>query len=146
MSMYKAILIIFLFWVFPKPASTAERIQGPVTAEVLRVVDGDTIAVSALIWPGQRIEIKVRLADINAPEMFRPSCSQEKETAKLATLFVSQRIGEQVGLRNIRLGKYAGRVVANIVTSSGEDLGELLLQAGLAHKQKDRTGWCNPLG
>jgi endonuclease YncB( thermonuclease family) len=144
--MYKLFLIILILCFLPDTGLASDRIQGPIRAEVLRVVDGDTIAVSALIWPGQRVEIKVRLAGVNAPETFRPSCQEEKKIGQVATLFVNQRIGKQVDLQDIRLGKYAGRIVANIITASGEDLGELLLNAGLAHKQKDRTGWCNTLG
>ncbi|MCF6291973.1 MAG: thermonuclease family protein [Robiginitomaculum sp.] len=141
--MCKLFLIILFLGLFPEIGLAADRVQGPISAKVLRVVDGDTIAVSALIWPGQRVEIKVRLAEVNAPETFRPACQEEKKIGQLATLFVSQQIGQQVDLQDIRLGKYAGRIVANIITASGEDLGELLLNAGLAHKQKDRNGWCN---
>jgi len=144
--MCKLFLIILFLGLFPEIGLAADQVQGPISAKVLRVVDGDTIAVSALIWPGQRVEVKVRLAEVNAPETFRPVCQEEKKIGHSATLFVNQRIGKNVDLQNIRLGKYAGRVVANIITASGEDLGELLLNAGLAHKQKDRSGWCNTLG
>ncbi|VAV91647.1 hypothetical protein MNBD_ALPHA06-1176 [hydrothermal vent metagenome] len=111
-------------------------------AEVLRVVDGDTVAVRALIWPGHRVEVKVRLAGVNTPELFRPSCDQERALAHTAADFVQAHIGAEVELENVRFGKYAGRVVANIRTASGESLGDLLLSAGLAHKQNDRSGWC----
>jgi micrococcal nuclease len=35
-------------------------VAGPVTARVLAVIDGDTLAVSARIWIGQTIETRVR--------------------------------------------------------------------------------------
>jgi len=136
-------LIIFLFLAIPaSKAKAVDRINGPISAEVLRVVDGDTIAVRALIWPGQRVEVKVRLAGVNAPEMFRPSCEKEREQALLATEFVTLNIGDQVQLLDIHLGKYAGRVIAHIQIDNEQDLGKLLLSAGLAYKNKERKSWC----
>ncbi|PHR63175.1 MAG: nuclease [Robiginitomaculum sp.] len=129
------------------PVFAADRVQGPIYAEVLRVVDGDTLAVRALIWPGHRVEVKVRLARINAPELYRPACEKERDLARIATQFVQTKIDEtnarNVELQNVRFGKYAGRVVADIRLLAGEDLGDLLLAAGLAHGQKDRSGWCD---
>jgi endonuclease YncB( thermonuclease family) len=137
------LLIILLAFALPIfPAHSADRVPGPISAEVLRVVDGDTVAVRALIWPGQRVEVKVRLARINAPELFRPSCDQEKAKARQATDFVQARLGTHIQLTDIRFGKYAGRVVADIQTEPGVDLGASLLEAGLAHLQKDKSGWC----
>lgn len=124
------------------PVLSRETLSGPIAAEMVRVVDGDTLAVRALIWPGQHIEIKVRLAGIDAPELFRPSCAVERVRARAARDFVVQRTGETVTLRAVHLGKYAGRVVARVQTDKGEDLSTLLLRAGLAHVMSDRTGWC----
>ena len=36
-------------------AGAADRISGPVEAEILRVIDGDTILVSAKPWPQQSV-------------------------------------------------------------------------------------------
>ncbi len=124
--------------------AATDRLTGPIAAEVLRVIDGDTIAVKALIWPDQQVEVKVRLAKIDAPELFRPSCERERQTARKATEFVKTQIGIQVQLTDIRLGKYAGRVIANIDTSSGQDLGGLLLKAKLARSTEEPKRWCLP--
>lgn len=138
------ILILFLLLAaVASPAVSADRLRGPIRAEVLRVVDGDTVLVRALIWPGQRVEVKVRLAGINAPEKYRPKCLQEKELAQQATDYVLQKIGKEIDLQDIRFGKYAGRVVADIRTQSGQDLAKLLVDAGLAHQQKARMSWCS---
>ena len=47
-------------------------------------------------------------------------------------------------LRNIHYGKYAGRVLARVETSDGEDLNTLLLEAGLArvYDGGKRRSWC----
>ncbi len=136
-------LFISLFLGASVPSAlAADRVAGPIRAEVLRVVDADTIAVRALIWPGQRVEVKVRLAQIDAPELFRPACDQEKIKARIATEYVIRQIGTEVELNDIRFGKYAGRVVANVRIDGGKDLGALLMKEGLAHLQADTTGWC----
>ena len=56
---------------------------GPIPAEILDVLDGDTIAVRATIWLGQAVETHVRLSGIDAPEL-RAHCAEEKEKAEAA--------------------------------------------------------------
>jgi endonuclease YncB( thermonuclease family) len=109
---------------------------------MVRVVDGDTLAVRALIWPGQHIDIKVRLAGVDAPELFRPHCAGERLRANEARDFLIRRTGPQVTLKSVHLGKYAGRVIARVENSDGEDLSALLLAAGLAHSMANKEGWC----
>lgn len=137
------VIVMGLVLVFPGAGLGREVIAGPIGARLLRVVDGDTLAVRALIWPGQRIDIKVRLAGIDTPELFRPRCPDERRRAVLARDFVVRHTGPQISLSAVHLGKYAGRVVARVQTSSGEDLSTLLLKAGLARKMADHTPWCS---
>ncbi len=140
----KPFLIPFIALALANPggAFTRETLPGPITAKMVRVVDGDTLAVSALVWPGQHIDVKVRLADIDAPELFRPHCSAERIRAVQAREFLVRKTGKHVTLHAIHLGKYAGRVIARVETGGGEDLSRLLLQAGLARPMADRTPWC----
>ena len=51
----------------PGVAMAADTLPGPIQAEVLRVIDGDTIEVRAKIWLDQYIETNVRLAGLDAP-------------------------------------------------------------------------------
>mgnify|MGYP001996263084 CR=1 FL=1 len=53
--------------VLPAVAFAADTLPGPIQAEVIRVIDGDTIEVRAEIWLGQYIETNVRLAGMDAP-------------------------------------------------------------------------------
>lgn len=129
------------------PASVARDIlSGPIPARVIAVFDGDTLKVRAHIWLGQEVEIYVRLDGVDAPEM-NGKCSEERALAKRARAFVESRIGDNaVVLHHIRHGKYAGRVLARVETKSGEDLGDLLLAAGLARPYDGgrRPSWCPP--
>ncbi|MGI9408305.1 MAG: thermonuclease family protein [Hyphomicrobiaceae bacterium] len=110
----------------------AEALDGPVPGRVLRVIDGDTISVRAQIWLGQHIEVSVRLAGIDAPEL-RSACRTERYRAARARNFLQQRIaGTTIFLHDIRRGKYAGRVVASVRGPGGEFLNQVMLDHGLA--------------
>src|SRR5262249_6058564 len=61
------------------PAAAALRPGQP--ADVLRVIDGDTFEAQVHVWPGMEITTKVRLRDIDAPEL-RAHCSQERVRAE----------------------------------------------------------------
>jgi len=124
-------------------ASGAEKLAGPIAGIVENVTDGDTLIVRAQIWLGQEIAVKVRLADVDTPELHRSKCDAELKLATKARDFVTtQTDGQVVWLRNIHHGKYAGLVVASIATQKG-DLGDALLKAGLARAYKDKnTVWC----
>ena len=72
--MVRSFIILCLFLVSPLSASAKasavhETIAGPVSAEIIEVIDGDTILVDASPWPQQTIEVYVRLRGIDAPEL-----------------------------------------------------------------------------
>lgn len=128
----------------PKPPTGREVLPGPVSAAVVRVIDGDTLMVRARIWVGQDLEIKVRLADIDTPEL-RGRCEREKELARRARELVKTAVASgTVRLSDIQYGKYAGRVVARVDADSGGDLARQLIGAGLgrAYGGGKRVGWC----
>lgn len=125
------------------PARAAERIEGPIAAEVERVIDGDTVRVAARIWVGHTVSVSVRLAGVDAPEIFRPRCAAERDAARRAKSFVETMLGgEEVTLHDVVPDKYGGRVVARIETASGDDLGEALLSEGLAAEDAAADPWC----
>ncbi|WP_180897796.1 thermonuclease family protein [Martelella soudanensis] len=126
-------LICAVLLSLPLPAGAVEIFAGPVRAEVVRVVDGDTIAVEARPWPGQIVETLVRVRGVDTPEL-RSSCGAEKEAANIAKAYVISllREGETVELREIAGDKYFGRVVANVGLPDHRDLSTLLLTGGYA--------------
>jgi endonuclease YncB( thermonuclease family) len=114
---------------------------GPFQVEVVRVIDGDTVAVRAHVWPDQVITTAVRLLDIDTPEL-RGRCEAEVAAAERARAFVAdavQRAGGRLWLRDVVLGKYAGRVIGRLMTPQGEDIGEALIQGGLAVPYSERN-------
>ncbi len=126
------------------PPRAGETLAGPVAAEVIDVLDGDTIAVRAHIWLGQEVVIRVRLDGIDAPEL-RAACREERRLAEAARDFLRREIADaRVTLRRIRRGKYAGRVLAAVATADGRDIARMLLDRGLARPYRGgrRAGWC----
>ena len=137
---YTAIPLWFSLLSGISPGYAAE-FSGPAEGKVERVIDGDTVKMRVAIWIDQEVVVSVRLAGVDAPELFRPKCAAEKEKAQEAKAFVEEFLGSgEAVLHDIAHGKYAGRVVARIEGSSG-DLGEALIAEGYA--VAGRGGhWC----
>lgn len=126
-------------------AGMRDTLAGPVAAEVVEIVDGDTLAVRARIWLGQELETRVRLAGVDTPEL-HGKCERERRLAAAARDFLETRLADRpVALRDVQFGKYAGRVVARVVTSDGQDLSDALIGAGLARRYGGgkRVPWCD---
>ncbi len=140
----KPLCLSLLLAVLPITGGGRETLPGPLPARVIAVVDGDTIVVRARIWLGQDLETKVRLAGVDAPEL-HGACSRERRLAAEARAFVARHLRSgAVVLRDIRFGKYAGRVLARVATPAGDDLALALVEAGLARPYGGarRLPWC----
>jgi len=119
-------------------------LPGPIPAEVLDVLDGDTLAVRATIWLGQAVETHVRLSGIDAPEL-RAHCAEEKEKAEAARDLARRLLADgRARLLEVQADKYGGRVRARVLTSSGADLSQSLIDAGLVrpYRGERRRPWC----
>ncbi|MFN3363489.1 MAG: thermonuclease family protein [Allorhizobium sp.] len=127
-------MTIFLMLVSVAPLSAASRqIDGPVAAEVVKVIDGDTVLVEAMPWPDHKVSTYVRLRGIDAPEL-KSKCAAFREAALKAkselTSLVNGRVTVQ--LTAISGDKYFGRVVADLTLADGSRPADRLLAAGLA--------------
>jgi endonuclease YncB( thermonuclease family) len=136
---YRLLLCVALFHL-----TTAETsFEGPVRAQVVRVIDGDTFDASARIWLGQAIEIRVRIMGIDAPEL-HAGCDAERQRAEAARDFLAKRIeGSEVKLTSVRYDKYGGRVDASVADEGG-DVARAMLKAHMAHSYEGgrRASWC----
>jgi endonuclease YncB( thermonuclease family) len=113
-------------------------------AQVVRVLDGDTFEARVSVWPGLEITTKVRLRGIDAPEM-RARCSEESAKAHAARDALSAILAEgAVGISQVRLDKYGGRVVAAASTRKTADVSAALLHTGVVRSYLGgrRDGWC----
>lgn len=127
----KQILLSALLTMLGAGIGRAETVAGPVEAHVLRVVDGDTFVAEALVWPGHRVKVSVRIRGIDAPEM-RSRCAAEKKAALAARAELARLIGDApVTISNIGGGKYYGRVLADVTNAQGRPLDTELLRNAL---------------
>ncbi|MCD2174710.1 thermonuclease family protein [Rhizobium sp. C4] len=118
------------------PAGSMEtamrQIKGPIAADVLRVLDGDTVEVRAYPWPQQSVDVLVRLRGIDAPEI-HSKCEAERARAEIARDRLSGMVAGQkhVLLTDIGGDKYFGRIVANLGLQDGEDAASTLILENL---------------
>ena len=135
----------------PAHGGAIEPYPGPMRAEVVRVIDADTIRVRVKVWPTVEILATVRLRGVDTPEKGRrASCARERALAATATRHVRELLppGRVVLIRNVRLGKYAGRVLADVafkdVAGRWKDLARTLIRQrlGRPYGGGHRGSWC----
>lgn len=145
--MKRAVLLLLALLLPATPGQASVRgevLPGPVMGRVTGVIDGDTLSVRLRVWIGQEIETSVRLAGIDAPEL-RGKCEREKRLARAARAELARMLESgAVTLTNIRLEKYAGRVLAEVKGPDGADPAQRLLDLGLARPYggEKRKSWC----
>ncbi|WP_421852372.1 thermonuclease family protein [Novosphingobium sp.] len=109
------------------------RCEGP--GRVTCVVDGDTFWYRGL---------KIRIADINAPELGHPSCVYEARLAETATRRLTDLLNAgpfTLAVEGRETDRY-GRAL-RVVMRGGRSLGEVLEREGLAEHWHGRRGdWC----
>ncbi len=84
---------------------------GPYSAELVRIIDGDTIELRIAVYPQLTKQTKLRLYGIDTPES-RTKRLCEKELGMMAKEVTMQwfaKHGTKVTVRNLFLGKFAGR-------------------------------------
>jgi micrococcal nuclease len=109
--------------------ATAEEFPGPYYGEVIRVIDGDTFEAKVEIWPSLSSTVSVRLKGIDAPELRRWKCEQEKLDADDAKAKMEEilPVGTRVRLEDVESDSFAGRVVAEVLRQ-GDERGRTLIE------------------
>ncbi len=114
---------------------------------VVRVLDGDTVAVDASSdMPPELADLKVRLRGVDTPEKGgRAKCDSERTAGQAATVFTVATLenAETVIVRDPDWGKWGGRVIADLIVD-GRSLSELLLATGHGRPYDGgkRGSWC----
>jgi len=115
-----------------------------VPALVIGAYDGDTIDVSAELWPSLTWGGGVRVLGVDTPEI-RGDCTRERDKALEARDFVrGLLVGELVLLADVKHDKYGGRVDAVVLLEDGRDLADILVAEGLGRRYDGGTrgSWC----
>ena len=145
----KKILAALALVVLPSTAIAQKTPQGVTyDVEVLRVIDGDTIAFKATFLPAPlKQELSIRVFGVDTPEKgFRAKCPSEDQRGQAATAFTKNLVTTATK-RQIVLydwDKYGGRVLGDIVLD-GYSLRALLIKNGYAREYygEAKQSWCN---
>ena len=111
-------------------------------AEVLDIIDGDTIRVSAHMWPNQKWEGNIRLSGIDTPEIGKSQCQDEKEQGIMARDTLRSLIPPRVLLLNIEKGKFD--IMAKVMDGT-HDMADILMENAVGRSydgKKKRKTWC----
>ncbi|MBL4781757.1 MAG: thermonuclease family protein [Porticoccaceae bacterium] len=136
--------------------STAASAYGPYDAQLVRVVDGDTIELGVELWPGLIQRVNIRLDGINTPEKRintkkikdqgkRDRAICEKIAGVAATEFTQAFVEKgSITVDDVRNGKFTGRVLGNVFVD-GNSLADALLASGHArlYGGGKRQPWCD---
>jgi endonuclease YncB( thermonuclease family) len=100
------------------------------------VVDGDTIWYQGT---------KIRIADINTPEVSEPRCAYEAQLGARATDRLTALLNAgpfSLSDADRRYDKYGRRLL--VISRGGKSLGDTLVAEGLAERWRGyRRNWCN---
>ncbi|MGO4437235.1 thermonuclease family protein [Rhizobium sp. RAF56] len=126
-------LAIAILSCMPAYAGSGDMIAGPVSARIVRVIDGDTLLVDANPWPQQTIEVYVRLRGIDAPEL-HAHCETTRHAAEQAQAALQEMTAttEAIELSHISGDKYFGRILADVTLGDGRNPARYMLAAGYA--------------
>lgn len=129
----------------PLTDASTEMTPGAYRADLMRVVDGDTVEMQVHVWIGQEIRASVRLRGIDAPEL-HARCDAERRAAEAARDRLKTLVGKgPLIVANPSPDKYFGRVLAELKLGDGRDVGRILLSEHLARPYQGgtRQGWCD---
>jgi micrococcal nuclease len=106
-------------------------------AELIRVIDGDTLELNIDLGFGIKFKERVRLAGINTPEIFSVKKeSDEYKKGMEAKIFVENMLRSKdivIQTEKDKKGKY-GRYIATIIVGGDINLNERLVTENLAEK------------
>ncbi len=146
--MKKAFLSLALLLIGTPALAQKQPVGVTYDVEVLRVIDGDTIAFKADFLPAPlKKELSIRVFGVDTPEKgFRAKCPSEDQRGQAATAFTKELIAV-AKKRQIVLydwDKYGGRVLGDIVLD-GYSLRALLISKGFAREYygEAKQSWCN---
>lgn len=139
----RTLFVILLLLILPLSALASGRVslrkpvEGPVEADLIAVIDGDTLLVEARPWPQHSVTVLVRIRGIDAPEL-KAKCDSARRAANRAKEGLAGLAQGRLHLTNIAGDKYFGRVVADVSAAGAGDVAATLLAQGLVRTYDGR--------
>lgn len=141
--MVAKIAIRFLFGLFGVCFAWGGAFATPAIVDY--VIDGDTFGARVLLPDDIQVNVRVRIANIDTPEL-HGQCDAEIKMANRARdrLVELIPVGVMVDLRDITDDKYLGRIDALVTLPDGRDLSQILLNEKLSRPYDGgrRGSWC----
>lgn len=135
------ITFILIFFIFT--TAFADEVY---TAKIEKVIDGDTVEILVPCLPKSVQRMKVRLKNIDTPEL-HGKCDSEKQKAEIAKSYVRSVLqNKTVQLTNCTADKYF-RLNCEIIYDSTKNISSDLTNNGYAipyFGEKKYHNWCAP--
>ena len=146
----KKMLLAVILSLCGMTAAHAQKQPAGVTydVEILRVIDGDTVAFKASFLPAPlKPELSIRIYGVDTPEKgSRAKCPSEDRKGQAATVFTKKLVLAAKRRQIVLYGwdKYGGRVLGDIILD-GYSLRRLLIANGYAREYygEAKTTWCS---
>jgi endonuclease YncB( thermonuclease family) len=141
-------LALALSIIIPAHAQKMPKNSATYDAQVLRVLDGDTIVIAAPFLPAPlKPELAVRIFGVDTPEKgHRARCPKENKGALMASQYTKQLISQGGNIQVTLYGwdKFGGRVLGDIIVN-GQSVRMGLIQNELAREYYGdaKQSWCN---
>lgn len=145
----KKLLLTLLIAAATLPALAQRMPKNSATydAQVVRVVDGDSVVIAAPFLPAPlKPELSVRIYGVDTPEKGRRAqCPAEHERALLASKYTTDLVaqGGHIQVTLYAWDKFGGRVLGDIIVN-GQSVRFGLIQNGLAREYYGdaKQSWC----
>lgn len=145
----KKLLLAVLITAFTLPALAVKTPVGKTyTANITRVIDGDTVAFEAKWLPDPlKKELSIRVFGVDTPEKgFRAKCPIENKRGHDASDFTTSMVKNANDRKVVLMDwdKYGGRVLGDVILD-GKSLRDELIKSGYAREYYGaaKTSWCN---
>ena len=106
-------------------------------AELIRVIDADTIEVKLDLGFHTYSVQKLRILNYDAPETYRPVNELEREHGKAATERAKELLTDQdimIKTYKDKKGKY-GRYIATVILPNARDYSAVMIEEGFAKRE-----------
>ena len=147
MLMKRLLVLPFLalsVFCLPQIAQASTATYGPYQAQTVRDIDGDTVVMNIAVWPDVTYRMSVRVYGVDTAEMHSKNACEHALAVK-GKQFTEAWLarGGGITLDKVQLGKYAGRIVAE-VRRGNDVLAADLIAAGLGHPYfgGHKAPWC----